>query len=357
MNKSVFIEFVGENKALVDNRIVEYLNLKSFLFNRLPRFGVDLSKKLASFTSRGKGIRGGLFLFVAEMFGKKVCPSFIDIAAGLELIHSSLLIHDDVMDNDLLRRGQPSLYSQYLEEMKIFSIKDSVQTAKSLSICVGDLGYFLGMQLISNAVAELRLSDTILIKITDEIMMVGLAQMEDVFYGNQDETPLLREIDRIYLYKTARYTFSLPMSLGTLVAEQKKEMTTSIEQLGEHIGFIYQLRDDEIGLFMDESVSGKTKGSDIRENKKTYLKSFLYSYLPTSSKSTLDTIFGNKKITDKEIEYVQNIIITSGAPKKIQNIVKKREKKAMEIINSLQLNQTHKASLVRLLRYISDRKK
>ena len=357
MNKFAFAEFITENKKLVDKRIVQYVNLKSDLFNRLPLFGSDLSTRLVSFATRGKNIRGVLFLFTAEMFGEKICPALIDIAAGLELIHSSLLIHDDVMDNDLLRRGQPSLYSQYLERMKKSSIKENVQTAKSLAICVGDLSFFLGMQLINRAVFDLKLNDSILTKITDEIMLVGLAQMEDVFYGNQDETPSLKEIDLVYLYKTARYTFSLPMSLSTLVAKQKSDMIVDIEQLGEHIGFIFQLRDDEIGLFMDEGISGKTKGSDIRENKKTYLKSLLYSHLSISSKTKLDSIFGNKNITENDIKYIQNIIITSGVTKQIQNIVEDREKKAIEIINRLPVKHSYKASLVGLLRYISDRKK
>ena len=357
MSKNSFEKYLENGEKLINERISNDISEKYPIFSQLPRFGTDLSNRLHNFATRGKGLRGTLIMLSSEMFGYEDKRMPLGIASGLEFIHSSLLIHDDIMDNDLLRRGIPSFFSQYLSLIKKDNIKDDIQTAKSMSICAGDFGFFLGMQIISNSIKNLKESSKIMNLITNEIMLVGIAQMEDVFLGNIEHTPGLEEIELVYLHKTARYSFSLPMVVGVNIAGENLKTIELIEKLGKHLGFIFQLRDDEIGIFSDENISGKTVGSDIRENKKTYIRSMLYSATSKGDQKILNDIFGKRNIAIEEINKIKTLIISTDTLKKVNKIMKEHEVEASKIIESLGINSHYKNILFELLYFISNRKK
>ena len=71
-------------------------------------------------------------------------------------------------------------------------------------------------------------------------------------------------------YKTGRYSFSLPLLAGAMLADAPAELRGKLETFGESIGLLFQIRDDELGLFGDERELGKPVGSDVREGKKTH---------------------------------------------------------------------------------------
>ncbi len=343
------------------NDITLYLNHyfkeKKKKLCKINEWGSDTIKKLHSFCNEGKMIRGGLVLLGYHMFQKKLPTSVIATAAGLEITQSALLIHDDIMDQDKTRRGEDSVYYQYQKLAESKKLNQKKRFGESMGICTGDISFFLVYEILS----ELNIEDKIKIKLiqnlSNELVLVGLAQMQDIYFGVKKGTAYEDDIYSLYKHKTARYTFSLPLSLGAILAEQDDMVIDQLVKIGEFMGILFQIRDDEIDLFGDEEKIGKPVGSDLKEDKKTLYHYYLFDMANRNEKKVLKEIFGKKSITKKQVEIIKKMI----KAKKIDKIIaeKKDELKIMaeERINNLEIFPEIKTSLLTLLSYINLREK
>ncbi|OIP83524.1 hypothetical protein AUK04_03355 [Candidatus Roizmanbacteria bacterium CG2_30_33_16] len=130
-----------------------------------------------------------------------------------------------------------------------------------------------------------------------------------------------------------------------------------LNSLGENLGLIFQIKDDEMGIFGDEKATGKPTGSDIRENKKTLLRLLLFESSNTLEKKVLIKIFGNNNISVKEINQVRNLIQKKGINEQISRKLLQFSDKANQIIKILPYSKQNKNLLFDLLQYNMIRKK
>jgi geranylgeranyl diphosphate synthase, type I len=105
----IFLQYKKE----IDRFLVHYLSLKEKEFSHTNQWGSDVIRRLREFVIQGKSIRGSLVLFSSRIYGKHQTKELIRIAAASELIHSGFLIHDDIMDQDRMRRGKSAIHVQY----------------------------------------------------------------------------------------------------------------------------------------------------------------------------------------------------------------------------------------------------
>src|SRR5579883_2354422 len=106
---------MSSHKQLITHAIENVLKKNASLFNS-HFFGKEVLQKLLQFNTQGKMLRGSLVIGVYELFNNFIPQEVINVATALEFIHGSLLIHDDIMDNDKMRRGEKSIYAQYNPE-------------------------------------------------------------------------------------------------------------------------------------------------------------------------------------------------------------------------------------------------
>lgn len=211
-------------KQEVDEFLASFLSSKQKDFAKVNAWGPDAIEKIQSVVSEGKTIRGSLVLFIHDAMKGKNRTAAVRVAASYELIQTGLIVHDDIMDHDVIRRGKPALYVQYKSE--------------ALAMCVGDLLFFLAHEL---------LSETNVQSVSDQIFQeVCVAQMQDVSLKRKKTLPIKDEVRSLYLYKTARYTFSLPMMAAAILARSDKKTVDALEKLGEAMGLLFQIRDDEL---------------------------------------------------------------------------------------------------------------
>ncbi len=336
------------HKEFVLKRITSFLDNNDSLFAK-HEFGRDVKNRLVTFNSAGKMVRGSLLLSVYELFTGKISEEAIMVAAALELVHGSLLIHDDIMDNDHLRRGEDSIYAQYIH----FGTEDF---GKSMGICVGDIGFFLAYQLLSTTKVGLRIKDAIISLFSTELQSVTLAQMQDVANGYLQEEIKEDQIINVYLYKTGRYTFSLPMMLGALLAG-KESISLDLEKLGQDLGVLFQMKDDELGLFATTEAIGKPVGTDIRENKKTLYRQYLFSEATEPEREKLREIFGNPKSSTNDITYVYDLLSKYVIAQKIDAMIAKYKKSIEKKITQLSIEKEQKEFFSDILRYSLEREK
>jgi len=215
-----------EHKKLVDSFLVTFLDSKKESFSQVNAFGPDLLTRVKKLAVAGKTVRGSLVLFSFCFTNKKPSEEAIKLAASMELIHTALLIHDDIMDKDTKRRGMPAMHIQYKSE--------------AVAMSVADVLFFLAFELIGTLKTDAVTLGRIVRLVGREYEAVGIAQMADVAKTAKTKV----DIVSLYTYKTARYTFALPLMLGAILAGTTKEMLRYLESYGVAVGVLFQIRDD-----------------------------------------------------------------------------------------------------------------
>lgn len=283
--------------------------------------GTDAASRLADFASRGKMLRGGLVRLGYELTTGHVAdePDATTLrlaGTAMELFQSGLLIHDDIMDRDRVRRGFPTLHAGYEAALASGGYDDPPHYGEALGICVGDLAYFAAFQLLAELPTTAAQAVQASAVAARELCIVGIAQMQDVVNGaarrdsanpfrDAPTDPSEEDILRLYRYKTGRYTFSLPLALGCALAGGGDAERLALEQAGEELGILFQLKDDELGLFADEAVLGKPIGADIREDKKTMFRHRLMDTADDRTRARLAGIFGRHDAGAAEVDFVR----------------------------------------------------
>ncbi|MCS7093260.1 MAG: polyprenyl synthetase family protein [Patescibacteria group bacterium] len=307
-----------------------------------------------NFVSRGKGIRSSLVFLTDEWFNQKRNfdnKNLFFLASFLEIIHSTLLIHDDVMDRDTYRRGEKTVNFYFQEKYQGLSNWPEF-LGSSLAVNLGDLGFFLGShfleKIITNQPTRTQLSEFLV----SEYLKVALAQMDDITYSLTDYKPTLAQIKRIYLYKTARYTFVVPVIATLILTGNQQAKNPLLIKVLEGIGILFQITDDLIGFLSDKT--GKTLGSDIKENKKTIVYHYLY---PEICQSSFVNLFGRGNLSKSEISRLREFYLRSAAKKKIETLIKNLKMKIKNILAQRNFPRGAKADLDELTDYLISREK
>lgn len=343
--------YIQEKRPKLERHIKDYLLQKKRDSAQLP-FLNELIEKLEIFVTKGKLLRGLFVLMAYEACSKKrYTDHVLDAATGLEITHSALLIHDDIMDNDMKRRGEPTIFAQYAQKAQDSQYSQPLFYGQTMGICAGDVGFFLGYELFARSADKVQTLNRILTLYAKELYSVGDAQMADVHYSLTTEEPKEETIMNIYRYKTGRYTFSLPLMIGGLQAGADEKLLKELNDAGELLGIVFQMVDDIIGLVGDEEEIGKPKGSDIRENKKTLVRHLLLKKVSPVEKEKLAQIFGHSSLTRVEVDFVAELVKKYGVATSLLNEAKEMTLKAQNTILGMSIDQEYKELLNAVAEY------
>jgi len=331
-------------KPLIQAQLIDFLESERALF-KTHFWAADVIDRFMAFAPAGKVFRGSLLLATYEMLTNQPPTSLLPAAASVELMHSSLIIHDDIIDRDELRRGQPTFIKQYQTLAASRQYASSDHTGLSLALCAGDIGFFWGMKLINQLELPAAQKKQILDFFAHEYCVVGLGEMLDVHQTALPTAVTEAEILELYRYKTARYTFSLPMLLAALAAQVTPEVYQLLEKLSESLGILFQIKDDELGLFGSEAETGKLAISDVREGKKTLYYYFGLQLATPAVQSRLRQLFGKFDLTVAELDEVKNAVITSGAKERVDTQILKLEKETKILIAQLPVKPEYQVGL------------
>ena len=330
-----------------------------------PIFAFDrYFERLAQYSVRGKMVRSNLVLITWQGYQQKKRPpseAAIQLAAIQELSESGILLQDDVIDSDLLRRGQPTVHLQYRDLARKHNPKLRPLAAhkfgESWAFLLGDVLYFYLFSLLAslptNANARLKL-----IKLYgDELMVTGSGQLGDVLTGFGIVTPDQEQVIEINRQKTAHYTICLPLLAGATLAGQPESELKKLTSFGETVGQLFQLTDDRLDLFSDAETSGKSQGSDVRTGKRTQLY-FLTLQAVTQNETQLkqfQSLYGNPKINSRGLETMRKLMIDSGAFEQHQDLIQQLASEATTQLIHLSLNEQAKSQVRQLIEFLVSR--
>lgn len=346
------LDIFAERSPDILARAHNFLESQKHSLGPVNVWAVDALERMQTFMQRGKCIRGNLALLGAEIGGAPLSTGLYDAAAALELFQSSILIHDDIIDQDALRRGQETLHTQYTRAVqKTVPPSHAEHVGISLAICLADMGFNLTYTLLASADLPPAAVRSLTAFWGVEFAKVGLAEMDDVFLAHSSEPAALERILALYRFKTARYTFCVPLLSGLIIANAPAALQNAMEELSELLGLIFQIKDDELGIFGDETALGKPVGSDIRENKKTIFHHYLFTACTCSPNNDITACFGNDSLDDNDIQRVRDFLTDSGIRAAVDTRITGYSNRARDLINSLALSSELKTLLLQLVHY------
>lgn len=296
----------------------------------------DLPERLIAYTKGGKCLRGNLVLLGGEAAGADI-EGFYPAAAAIELFQSGILMHDDIIDGDEVRRGKPSAHCAFAGELAKAGFAETKKAGESLAICLGDIALMLTFALLNETKCEAAKKNEATIYWGNEFAKVGAAEMEDTYLSSAPIMPDEERILDLYKGKTAGYTFIVPLVTGAMLGGASTELLYALSDYALNLGVLFQVKDDELGLFGSAEKLGKPIGSDIRENKKTLFTQKLFAAASEEEKAKLNSIFGAPNIGEAEVNYVRELLEEKGIRKEIDLLADSLADKAKSALSSVEI--------------------
>ena len=301
------------------------------------------------FQSGGKRLRPKMTYITYAAYGGQDIDAIAPIAAAQELLHLSLLIHDDVIDRDYRRYGVLNITGSYKEHYDNLGLDDTTKThyAQGAAILGGDLLISGAYQLIASSKISPELKEqvnTVLGRAIFEVAGGELLDTESAFRPKN-------EIDSLAIarYKTAGYSFIGPLLSGALLAGASKEQCDVVRDFATNLGIAYQLQDDILGVYGDENETGKSSISDIVEGKHTFLVDSFYALTSQEQVLEFNKYFGNKDASREQIDIVKQLIVISGALDLTQKKLNEYESFARENLDQMDISSDSKATFEDLI--------
>lgn len=319
----------------------------------------DATNKLINMNSDGKMLRGTL-ITLGYMLHKDDIKYSLPLSVAYETFETSILIHDDIIDNASLRRNKKTIHTTYNEEFNEFTnVKDN--TPSSLALCIGDLGFFLINKLILNKYKNDKNLINVLNYYNDIVINTIKGEIIDVylpFKEKNDTNNILKEDDilKIYELKTAYYSIIGPFILGMILSSSSKKEIKEFESILLPLGLSFQIKDDILGIFSNKEILGKSVVSDIEEFKTT----ILYSYIKLNNQKEYKELlkyYGKTNLTNDEVNKVKEIIINTGSLEYAENMMNKLFNDVKERIINLNIKSNVKNILLGFVEYLYLREK
>lgn len=263
--------------------------------------------------SGGKRIRPAFMYYGYLAAGGKDKERMLKTSVSIELIHTFLLIHDDIIDRDDKRHGIDTLGFRYEKIGKnLFPNLDSRHFGNSMAIIIGDMVNALGNQVVFNSGFPNEQIFQALDKIQEIVSMTVIGECKDIYMGFGGKASE-KEIIQMYDFKTAKYTIEGPLHLGALLGNAEDKALKILSGYAIPLGIAFQIQDDILGIFGTEEKIGKPVGSDIEEGKQTILVARARKNGNKTQLKRLNELMGKCGITQKEIEEFRDIIKKTGA--------------------------------------------
>jgi geranylgeranyl diphosphate synthase type II len=273
----------------------------------------------------GKRLRPVLTLLSCDIFSGDYKKA-LNAALAIEMFHNFTLMHDDIMDGALIRRGKTTIHHKWDINTGILS---------------GDALMILAYQYFENY--KRNIFKKIISLFNRTALEVCEGQQYDMDFETRNEVSL-DEYKKMIGFKTA-VLVGAALKMGAIIAETDENEADLMYDFGFNLGMAFQLQDDYLDTFGSKEF-GKKIGGDISENKKTYLVIKTLELASQEDKKDLLKIFSDKEENKKKIDIVTGYFKKYGVDIVIKEEISSYTQKAMNKINELNISKEHKELLI-----------
>jgi geranylgeranyl diphosphate synthase type II len=288
----------------------------------------------------GKRLRPQLVHLAAEMFdGNKEDADLV--ASAYEMLHNFTLIHDDIMDKAEIRRGHPTVHKKWNTNVAILSGDALVVTALL-------------------QIYKLTCNPEIVLAVAKLFAQVSMetckGQQYDLDFESSKTVTIEQYLEMIQM-KTATM-FAGCLKSGGLIARADEESLQALYDLGIHLGTAFQLADDLLDVYADSKVFGKAVGSDIKDNKKTFIYLKAMELADKSQSHRLQTLFSLSDMDEKtKFQEVKAIFDAVNAKEATEAEISLYIDKCFEDIDHLHVDEIKKTQVKTLIQQLKNRSK
>lgn len=299
----------------------------------------------SQFEAGGKRLRPYLCMLMYQAYGGKDYRGVLPVAASLELLHAAMLMHDDIIDRDLVRHNQPNVAGIFRKHYA--AITDRAEEAEHLAdaaaILAGDLLLSDAYQLVhaSTADADKKAKLTALIGDATYSVIAGeLLDSEAVLYPPERAASL-----QVIELKTSSYSFLTPMLAAAVLTDVPEDEQQRLQDFAKKLGLAFQLADDLLGVFGDSAQTGKSVIGDIREGKRSFLLQETFKRADEAQHTTLVSIVGNPDCDETMAQTVRTIMEQTGARAATESLMSDYAIAAKEAFTGLNIAEEYRAQL------------
>ena len=300
--------------------------IQSINFKAAPEGLYDAIKYIINIG--GKRIRPQLVLMGCEIFNGEI-TQVLPAAAAIELFHNFSLIHDDIMDNATLRRGKPTVHTQFDTNTAILSGDAAVV------LCYEEL---LKLPLTKSIPDSISLFNKTALEVCE-------GQQYDMLFEKRSDVTVDEYLEMIRL-KTA-VLLGCALQLGSLLAGADEKNQQLIYQFGMNIGIAFQLQDDILDTFGNPEKFGKKVGGDIIQNKKTFLLLKAIQLANQPQAKVLNEWLNKNEFNETEkVEKIKSIFEEIGVRKIAEQQMQNYYQSALQAVDELNVTDANKKQLI-----------
>ncbi len=316
-----------------------YRNLQKKIDNRLislikKKYPPNLYEPMKyALSMKGKRIRPVLLIFSCEVLGGSL-KDCIDAAIAIEILHDFTLVHDDIMDNDQIRRGNKTVHAKW---------------DKNVGLLCGD-------GLIALAYSSLIKSDNKHIKRITSIFSGGIVEICEGQSLDKDFESAKNVSMSEYIYMIRKKTgvlMSMSTEIGAILGGGSEKEIAAFRNYGMNLGIAFQIQDDLLDIISDKKILGKQPGSDLSQGKKTYPLILLEQKVNNTEKKKLIKIMKKIKIEKDDMAFTINILNKYGIIDYTKVEIKKRIRRATGYLKDF---DNRAENLFKLSEMIAERK-
>lgn len=314
---------------------------------KLSVFSPFLLHSIKEFILReGKRIRPILFIISYLGFSSQRTPGLYRSAAAIEILHSFFLVHDDIIDKAILRRGKPSMHQLFNNYLKRY--KKTKFTGEDLAIVTGDIMYALAIEAFLSIKEQPQRKENALRRFAAAALYTACGEFADTFSSIKSiHKTALKDIYKIYDYKTAFYSFVCPLTTGALLAGAGAADINKLSQYGMHIGRAFQIKDDILGIFGYPGQTGKSSLTDLQEAKKTILIWHSYHHSLPKEQRFINKVLSKNKVQRSDLTAMRKIIRDAQSLNYAEKEIARLLKRATSILASSKIRHRCKDALTK----------
>lgn len=295
----------------------------------------------------GKRLRSYLLLTAFEAYcdDQGARSNVLSAAVAIELLHMAMLIHDDIIDRDMIRYGVKNIAGQYEDIYAPLAAELAEVRHLSLSsvLLAGDI-------LLSDAHRLIKEVDRpeVCVSAASELLSKAVFEVVggELLDGEAAFLPVgIIQPELVAQYKTASYSFAAPLTIGAALANAPEPESMLLAKLSDALGLGYQLRDDVLGMFGDEQKTGKSSSSDLEEGRRTALVTTFDALASDDERRAFYELFHKSNLTSEQITTARQLLMSSGALQAIEDRIEALIKESQTIIEALGVADQYKETL------------
>jgi geranylgeranyl diphosphate synthase type I len=338
-------------KQAISRTLTEFIDAKQDELAAVGDDLVPLFDAARASLSGGKRLRPAFAYWGWRAAGGNAAKSEQIMVAGaaIELVHASALTHDDVMDDSATRRGRPAAHREFARlRRSAVSAQSAERFGHSAAILLGDLLLSWSDELLGSSGLKpkaLARGRVYFDRLRTEVVA---GQYLDVL-GQTSDRSTAADAMRVIRYKSAKYTIERPLQFGAAVAGADSRQLGALSSYGVPLGEAFQLRDDVLGVFGEEHVTGKPSGDDIREGKRTLLMARAFDMANAEQRQVLAADVGNAEIDELGIRAVQEVLRDTGALAAVETVISELTTASLSALRHCPVESAEVREALRLL--------